>query len=105
MRRAISPLPDEVPALNARISAMEQEIALLKLTIAKLQRTQFGRRAERRDGHLAQLQFALDALNECATKAAAADDTAPPPPVTLRQPVAPSRAPAPRDRCASARDV
>lgn len=84
MPRAISPLPDEVSALKARISAMEQEIALLKLTIAKLQRTQFGRGAERLDGHLAQLQLALDALNDRAT---AADDTASPPPAAPRQPV------------------
>lgn len=87
MPRAIDRLPDEVPALKARISAMEHEIALLKLTIAKLQRTQFGRRAERLDGHLAQLQLALGALEARATEAAACDDTGPTAPSAPRQPV------------------
>ena len=36
MSHALDRLPDEVPALKARINAMEHEIALLKLTIAKL---------------------------------------------------------------------
>ena len=93
MPRAIDRLPDEVPALKARISAMEHEIALLKLTIAKLQRTQFGRRAERLDGHLAQLQLqlALGALEARATEAAAAD----PEPATPGAPRQPVRKPLP----------
>lgn len=87
MPHAPDRLPDEVPALKARISAMEHEIALLKLTIAKLQRTQFGRRAERLDGHLMQLQLALDALEARATEALASDEALPTPSASSSPPV------------------
>lgn len=87
MPHAPDRLPDDVSALKARISAMEHEIALLKLTIAKLQRTQFGRRAERLDGHLMQLQLALDALEARATEAAASDEALPTPSASSHPPV------------------
>lgn len=87
MSHALDRLPDEVPALKARINAMEHEIALLKLTIAKLQRTQFGRRAERLDGHLAQLQLALGALEARATEAASCGEAESTPSSAARTPV------------------
>jgi len=45
-----SQTPDDIAALKTLLSVREQEIAHLKLLVAKLQRQQFGRRAESLDG-------------------------------------------------------
>src|SRR5690606_38985761 len=59
MRDRSSPNSDEITSLKALLNAREQEIAHLKLLVAKLRRQQFGRRAESLDG-LAQFELGLD---------------------------------------------
>lgn len=51
--------PDDIGNLQALLNAKEQEVAHLKLVIAKLQRQQFGRRAESLD-NLLQIDLGLD---------------------------------------------
>lgn len=62
-------LPDDIDTLRALVIAQQQrlaqrdsEIEHLKLVIAKLQRQQFGRRGERLDETIGQLQLALEEL-------------------------------------------
>ena len=59
MRDQSSQTPDDIAALKTLLSVREQEIAHLKLLVAKLRRQQFGRRAESLDG-LTQFELGLD---------------------------------------------
>src|SRR5690606_12680171 len=59
MRDESSQNPDDITALKALLNAREQEIAHLKLLVAKLRRYQFGRRAESLDG-LTQFDLGFD---------------------------------------------
>ena len=75
MRDQSSQTPDDITALKALLNAREQEIAHLKLLVAKLRRQQFGRRSESFNG-LTQFELGLDqitrTLNTDATPITAA---------------------------------
>ena len=89
-------LPDDIDALKALVlagAAMVEnlrsqlvtrtvEIDHLKLQIARLRRMQFGRKSEKLDSQIEQLEFKLEELQ---TEEAAAEAKAPPPKPT-RQP-------------------
>lgn len=61
MRDQSSQTPDDITALKALLNAREQEIAHLKLLVAKLRRQQFGRRSESLNG-LTQFELSLDQI-------------------------------------------
>lgn len=61
MRDQPSQNSDELTVLKALLNTREQEIAHLKLLVAKLRRQQFGRRAESLDG-LTQFELGLDEI-------------------------------------------
>ena len=63
-------LPDDVPTLKAMIARQQAEIAHLQLWIAKLRRQQFGRRSERADNLLGQLELHLEELEVGAAERA-----------------------------------
>lgn len=75
-----SALPDDLDALRAlvidqqqRLAQRDSEIEHLKLVIAKLQRMQFGRRGERLDETIGQLQLALEDLEAVRAEHAAVE--------------------------------
>lgn len=76
-----SPLPDDAAVLKAMVSAQQAEIEHLKLIIAKLRRAQFGRRSERLDETLAQLELSLEELEvvraERQAQTRSSDESAP----------------------------
>lgn len=55
-------LPNDLQALKALVSAQRAEIERLKMMIAKLRRTQFGRSSEQLDAMIDQLQLSLEEL-------------------------------------------
>ena len=55
-------LPNDLQALKALIAAQHAEIERLKMMIAKLRRTQFGRSSEQLEAMIDQLQLSLDEL-------------------------------------------
>ncbi len=65
-------LPDDAALLKAMVSAQQAEIEHLKLVIAKLRRMQFGRRSERIEESLGQLELALEELEAARAERAAA---------------------------------
>ena len=72
-----APLPDNLEALRALVLAQQAllseravEIEHLKLVIAKLQRLQFGRRSEKLDREMEQLELRLEELQVSATPVA-----------------------------------
>lgn len=89
-------LPDDIDALKALVLAGQAQVAVLrsqlvtrvveiehlKLQIARLRRMQFGRKSEKLDNQIEQLEFRLEELQ---TEDAAAEVQAPPPKAT-RQP-------------------
>lgn len=80
---AANPLPQTIAELQALARFHEEEIARLKLVIAKYQRAQFGRRSEQL-AHADQLSLALEGLALSAATATPAEPVA-------RQPREPSR--------------
>ena len=62
MTRAAENHADDTATLKAVIASQRSEIEHLKLVVAKLQRLQFGRRAERLDVSIDQLNLLADAL-------------------------------------------
>lgn len=68
----------QLAALQARLSTREQEIEHLKLLIAKLQRMQFGRKSEKLQRQIEQLELRLEDLqaDEGAAAAAATESKA-----------------------------
>lgn len=60
------PLPEDIDALKALVLASRAEVEHLKLVIAKLQRLQFGRRSERLDREIEQLELRLEELQVSA---------------------------------------
>ena len=60
-----TPLPDDIEALKLLLASRDELIAKLLAEIARLKRWQFGRKSERLEATLAQLQLALDDLS-CA---------------------------------------
>ena len=65
-------LPDSVEALKQLVRAQRVEVERLQLIIAKLKRMQFGRRSEKLDREVEQLQLRLEELQSVAAQAAAA---------------------------------
>ena len=68
-----TPIPEDVDALKALVLAQQSllseravEIEHLKLVIAKLQRLQFGRRSEKLDREIEQLELRLEELQVSA---------------------------------------
>lgn len=55
-------LPNDLQALKALVSAQRAEIERLKMMIAKLRRTQFGRSSEQLEAMIDQLQLSLEEL-------------------------------------------
>jgi hypothetical protein len=55
-------LPNDLQTLKALVSAPRAEIERLKMMIAKLRRTQFGRSSEQLDVMIDQLQLSLEEL-------------------------------------------
>ena len=67
MTLATDSLPNDLQALKALVSAQRAEIERLKMMIAKLRRTQFGRSSEQLDAMIDQLQLSLDVLEVSKT--------------------------------------
>jgi transposase len=90
-----APLPDldtlDAAALKAlivsqheQLSSHAAEIERLRLLIARLQRLQFGRKSEKLERQIEQLQLQLDDLEESAAeKRQRAENTLPPPAATI----------------------
>jgi uncharacterized coiled-coil protein SlyX len=62
MTHVTDPLPNDLQTLKALVSAQRAEIERLKMMIAKLRRTQFGRSSEQLDAMIDQLQLSLEEL-------------------------------------------
>ncbi len=62
MTDATDTLPNNLQALKALVAAQRAEIERLKMMIAKLRRTQFGRSSEQLDAMIDQLQLGLEKL-------------------------------------------
>ena len=60
--KPVTSLPDDIPTLKRLLASRDEMIARLMAEIARLNRWQYGRSAERMDETLAQLQLALDDL-------------------------------------------
>lgn len=67
MTRAAENHADDTATLKAVIASQRSEIEHLKLVVAKLQRLQFGRRAERLDVSIDQLNLLADAPSSAGT--------------------------------------
>jgi transposase len=65
-------LPDSVEALKRLVWAQRAEVERLQLIIAKMKRMQFGRRSEKLDHEVEQLQLRLEELQSVVAQAAAA---------------------------------
>jgi len=70
-------LPDDVDALKQLVLAHRSEVEHLKLIIAKLQRQQFGRRSEKLDREVEQLELRLEELQIAQAPAAAVQQSSP----------------------------
>jgi transposase len=62
LKALIGELVGQCEARDQALSSLEQQITPLKLQIAVLPRAQYGRRSERLDQQLAQLELTLEAL-------------------------------------------
>lgn len=60
-------MPNDLQALKVLVSAQRAEIERLKMMIAKLRRTQFGRSSEQLDTMIDQLQLSLEELEVSQT--------------------------------------
>jgi transposase len=69
-------LPDDVEKLKELVRSSRAEVEHLKLIIAKLQRLQFGRRSEKLDREIEQLELRLEELLVSAAPVSAADGIA-----------------------------
>lgn len=92
MESTSTTLPDDIDALKAMVAELRQqlssrtlEIEHLKLTIAKLRRMQFGRKSEKLDRQIKQLELRLEDLQ--ADEGAANMATAPAAPRAQRESV------------------
>ena len=65
-------LPDSVEALKQLVRAQRAQVEHLQLIIAKLKRMQFGRRSEKLDREVEQLQLRLEELQSVVAQTAAA---------------------------------
>jgi len=87
-------LPDDIEALKALVIAQRAqlhshvaEIEHLKLVIAKLKRLQFGRRSEKLEREVEQLELRLEELQVAATPAVALTPSKPAAQVPVRRPL------------------
>jgi len=80
-------LPDDVEALKQLVRSSRAEIEHLKLVIAKLKRLQFGRRSEKLDREIEQLELRLEELQVGATPAAPVVSEKPAGEVPVRRPL------------------
>jgi len=71
LKALIGELVGQLEARDQTLSSLEQQIAHLKLQIAVLRRAQYGRRSERTEQHLAQLELTLEALQSAQAEALA----------------------------------
>src|SRR5688572_25690605 len=76
MSTAREDLPDDVDTLKELVLAGRAEVEHLKLIIAKLKRLQFGRRSEKLDHEIEQLELRLEELQVSAVPAAPKADKA-----------------------------
>jgi transposase len=76
-------LPNDIEQLKQLVHAAYAEIEHLKLIVAKLKRMQFGRRSEKLDREIEQLELRLEELQ---VSSAPRTPTAPPPPDDQAQP-------------------
>ena len=77
MSTARDDLPDDVEKLKHLVRSSRAEIEHLQLIIAKLQRLQFGRRSEKLDRELEQLELRLEELQVATTPVARTATVAP----------------------------
>ena len=84
-------LPNDLLALKALVSAQRAEIERLKMMIAKLRRTQFGRSSEQLDAMIDQLQLSLEELEVSQTELT--PPTEPPPRTVSRRKPLPEHLP------------
>ena len=76
-------LPNNLQALKALVAAQRAEIERLKMMIAKLRRTQFGRSSEQLDAMIDQLQLSFEELEVSQTELT--PPTEPPPRTVSRR--------------------
>src|SRR6266511_4129270 len=80
-------LPDDVEQLKDLVRSSRAEIEHLKLVIAKLKRLQFGRRSEKLDREIEQLELRLEELQVSALPAAPLASEKPTAQVPVRRPL------------------
>lgn len=77
MTHVTDALPNDLQALKALVSAQRAEIEYLKMMIAKLRRTQFGRSSEQLDAMIDQLQLSLEELEVSQAEVMPVNEPAP----------------------------
>jgi transposase len=98
-------LPNDIEQLKQLVLAQRAEVEHLKLVIAKLKRLQFGRRSEKLDREISQLELRLEELQTtAAARALPAQSSEPQPQAPVRRPL-PAHLPRGRKSCISHRDV
>ncbi|HSQ03459.1 MAG TPA: IS66 family transposase [Burkholderiales bacterium] len=87
MSMARDDLPNDVESLKELVLAGRAEVEHLKLIIAKLKRLQFGRRSEKLDREIEQLELRLEELQVSAVPAAPTSSDKPAAQVPVRRPL------------------
>lgn len=87
MSTARDDLPNDVESLKELVLAGRAEVEHLKLIIAKLKRLQFGRRSEKLDREIEQLELRLEELQVSAVPAAPTSSDKPAAQVPVRRPL------------------
>jgi len=87
LKALIGELVGQLEVRDQALSSLEQQIAHLKLQIAVLRRAQYGRRSERTEQHLAQLELTLEALQSAQVEALAGAAPSHPPKRPARRPL------------------
>ena len=85
MGAALDDLPDDVDSLKALVLASRAEVEHLKLVITKLKRLQFGRRSEKLEREIEQLELRLEELQVSAVSASPLTVEKPAPQVPVRR--------------------
>jgi len=89
MNDARAELPDDVDVLKALVLSSRAEVEHLKLIIAKLKRLQFGRRSEKIDREIEQLELRLEELQVSAVPATSRSAEKPLAQIPVRRPLPP----------------
>jgi transposase len=87
MNAGHEPLPDDVDALKALVLASRAEVEHLKLIIEKLKRLQFGRRSEKIEREIEQLELRLEELQVTAVPTSGASSEKPAAHAPVRRPL------------------